>query len=142
MYGLAAIIVLTLVALLTKWLLHRGAISTQQHNRSRKRESVVDAVNVSTTLSLSAIKQLPPKEQSVALLTSAIFHLKNKGHLPNNKALSNHQLNQHLQQHNLSLAADFSNLLTHVEPVIYGNITPSEPLLNDCWQSVTSLIKP
>ncbi len=75
---------------------------------------------------------LPPAGQVALLLRRCIAVMAERGELPNNPALTNHELCLCLRQNFPASAAAFASLAELAEPVLYGNEDPPRQVVLQC----------
>lgn len=143
LYGaIGLLLLLSLVFIFNE--LHLAGLFSRKRRKDRKNKQAALGANdnAQTCLSIAEIKQLTPSLQAITLLKRVINHLMANESLPQNTALSNLELKQYLQQENATSAQPFFKLVANVEPVLYGNITPSDAVLEHCWQQAEQILNP
>lgn len=122
---------------LNGWLARSGS-------RHRRKEAVNVALNEknNTEATLPDFESLPPGRQVTLLLKRCIDVLVERGEMPLNPALTNHELRQCLQQTQAGSAAAFAILTELAEPVLYGDKSPSADVLSMCRQQSRLILEP
>jgi hypothetical protein len=113
--------------------------------RSGRKRRVTQVVAMSGEISaankaLKEIKMLDSSAQMAALFAYVIRSLTFQGNLPEDDSMTNQELSTYMQRHGAHYKNNFAQLVSIVDPVVYGNIVPTPDSLWTCWQQTERIL--